>query len=284
MKKLTYLLSALLIASIGLVGCDNAEDNEAPTLTDLKVGTTSATDGSVTVLAGATTISFTVSDDNEVSSVTVSESGVATPVYTNDKVAKSSAKISFDYTVSKAVSLVITVKDDDDKSISSTLSIKIDAGITSYTAKLLGAQDNATDGSFLATSTGSVYLLADAKTNSGVVDLVYFYGATNFATLAAPSNADAQTVFSQITSWTTKNATSLKLAASTTDFAGINTASGAEAAYNAATGAVGTKANSLKANDIVAFKTAAGKYGLAKVVSIATGATGSITIDVKVGK
>lgn len=289
MKKLNYLLSALLIASIGLVGCDNAEDNEGPSIADLKVGTTTVTGESVTVLPGATSISFTANDDDEVASVTVSENGVSTPVYTKADIGKASEKISFDYTVTKNVTLIIKVVDNDDKETSLSFAIRLDAGVSSYTAKLLGAQTNATEGSFLATSTGAIYLQADAKTNASIVDIVYFYGATNFATLAAPSDVDAGSIFNNGTTglqlWTVKNATSFKVTALTqTAFNEVNSAAAVEAAYTAASGTAASKSNNLTASKVVAFKTAAGKYGLAYVSSLTTGATGSITLDVKVGK
>jgi len=288
MKKMAYLLSLTLIASLSFLSCDNAEDNQAPTVTNIKVNGTAVTGGAFTALAGKVSISFTVSDDNEVSKVTVAESGSATNVFSNDKVAKSTAEISFDYPVSKTVNLIITVTDDDDKTVSSTLSVSLDAGVSSYSAKLLGGQDNASSGSFLATSTGTVYLQADAKANSGLVDILYFYGASNEATLAAPSDADAATIFNNGTTglqtWTTKNATSFKTTTlALADFTALNMATGAESAYNAGT-SVSTKANKLASGKVVAFKTAAGKYGLVYVSALTTGATGSITLDVKVGK
>ncbi len=288
MKKMAYLLSLTLIASLSFFSCDNAEDNEAPTVTNIKVNGTAVTGGAFTALAGKVSISFTVSDDNEVSKVTVAESGSSKTEFSNDKVAKSTAEISFDYTVSKTVNLIITVTDDKDKTVSSTLSVSLDAGVNSYSAKLLGGQDNASSGSFLATSNGTVYLQADAKANSGLVDILYFYGATNEATLAAPSDADAATIFNNGTTglqtWTTKNATSFKTTTlALADFNALNLASGAESAYNAGT-SVSTKANKLVSGKVVAFKTAAGKYGLVYVSALTTGATGSITLDVKVGK
>lgn len=288
MKKLTYLLSALLIASIGLVGCDNKDDNEAPTITNLKVNGTAISDG-FSALAGEVTITFDASDDSKVAKVSVTESGAAAPVFSKDKVDKTPYAVSFKYTVSKTVNLIATVTDDDDKSISITIAVKLDAGVSSYSAKLLGAQTNATEGSFLKTSDGTIYLQADAKTNAAAIDILYFYGATNLATLAAPSDTDAGSIFDNATTglqtWTVKNPTSFKVTTLTqTNFNEVRTAGGAEAAYTGAAGTAASKANNLTSGKVVAFKTAAGKYGLAYVSALTTGATGSITLDVKVGK
>jgi predicted transcriptional regulator len=127
--------------------------------------------------------------------------------------------------------------------------------------------------------------MTDATANQNKVDFVYFYGATNLATLASPSDTDAQTIFTAIADWTTINAT--KLGATTltaTEFDAID--DDAEIVI-AATGLTATKANTLEVGDVIAFETAstsanASKKGLLKVVAITPENTGTITIAVKV--
>lgn len=161
----------------------------------------------------------------------------------------------------------------------------IEPTIKTYTDKVLGADDNPTVGSSFASADGSIYLLADAKTNSNKVDFVYFYGAENLATLAAPSNSDAQTVYASIGTWTTQNATVFGTTTITAaQFDAITTDTEIVAA---ATGLSATKANELAVDDVIAFETAstsayASKKGLIKVVELSASKTGSITIEVKV--
>jgi len=160
--------------------------------------------------------------------------------------------------------------------------------ITSYTSKIIGASANTTVGSSFASIDGNIYKLADAATNSSKIDLVYFYGATNKATLAAPADADVTgSVYPSVASWSVKNATVFELTTLT------------EAQFDAVendtdiTEPAGTasKVNNLTVGKVIAFKTAAtsanpSKKGLIKVTGLVEGnvATGTITIAVKVQK
>jgi hypothetical protein len=188
-----------------------------------------------------------------------------------------------------AYTFIATDKDglEDSKTITVTVTNPVVVPtIDTYTDKILGADNNATLGSSFASVDGSVYILADAKTNSSKVDFVYFYGATNLATLAAPSDVDgAQVVFSSITTWTTINATALESTSLTAaEFDLIDSESQITAPAGTA-----TKVNNLAVGNVLAFKTAAtsanpSKKGLIKVTALTTEKTGSITITVKVQK
>ena len=111
------------------------------------------------------------------------------------------------------------------------------------------------------------------------------YGATNQATIASPANSDAQSVFSGMSGWSTKNDTKFATTSITaSDFDAITDDLGIVAA---ADGASATKANQLSAGDVVAFVTAStssnpGKKGLFKVVSITGTNAGTMSITVKV--
>jgi len=78
------------------------------------------------------------------------------------------------------------------------------------TVVLLGGQSNATLGSFYSVSLGKVMTVGAATSQQGDVDFAYYYGATNKATIAAPANAQAQTMSygtTKMSSWNTKNNT-----------------------------------------------------------------------------
>jgi hypothetical protein len=157
--------------------------------------------------------------------------------------------------------------------------------ITVYTNKILGANSNTTIGSSFASIDGTIYNLADAKTNSNKVDFFYYYGATNKATLSAPSDVQAVDIFSSISTWGTKNATIFEASTMTAaEFDLVDAAS----AITAPTG-TGTKVAELAVGDVVAFQTAAtsanpSKKGLIKVVAFETVNTGTMTVVVKVQK
>jgi hypothetical protein len=183
-----------------------------------------------------------------------------------------------------------TATDNNSLSTSATLTITVENGssggaIESYEAKMLGNQSSST-GSFLSTSTGTVYTQADAKANASSVDLLYFHGASNGPTIASPNDADAASVYSNsstgLQTWSTKNATQLYASSMTAaQFEAITTDTEIVAA---ATGAASTKISQLTVGKVFAFTTAAGKKGLVKVNSITgTNSTpGEISVDVKV--
>ncbi len=169
-----------------------------------------------------------------------------------------------------------------------------DAGITAYSDKIYGDQANNSAGSFFATSTGTVYTQALAKTNAASVDFLYYYGATNKATLAAPNDAPAATIYDNATNglqtWSVKNATEIRETMLTADiFNAVAADSTLTQLYDAAAiGAAATSATDLAVGDVVAFKTVGNKKGFIKVVAIVengTTATGDyIKVDVKVQK
>lgn len=163
--------------------------------------------------------------------------------------------------------------------------------VNTFSAKIMGGQNNATVGSFLATDNGEVITSAAAAASATVqarVDLVYFFGTTNQASIGAPNDsvvAIAHTGSTSLPSWTSKNATKLvKTTLSAADF----TASANDSLVKTVTESTisASYVNTLAVGNVVAFKTASGKLGLFHVQSIdgTTGTDRSITINVKVQK
>jgi hypothetical protein len=187
----------------------------------------------------------------------------------------------------------------DDKSNTVTKSFKITrkltpvANVNTYTQVLLGSQFNTTLGSFLEVTTGTVLTQANAKAASATADLiddaefVYYYGLANGPTIAATSNADAGTVYTNantgLQTWTKKDATTfVNTTLTPTEFDAITLVNDVKLTDS-------THADSdqkqLAAGRVFAFKTIAGKKGLVKVQAVTgarTDANGTITITVKV--
>ena len=152
---------------------------------------------------------------------------------------------------------------------------------------LLGAQKNASSGSFYSVAYGKVLTVGAATSQPGDVDFAFYYGATNQATIAAPSNTQAQTISygaTKMSSWSTKNDTKFYFI----DF-GLGEKSdidpyGLESFWTDIMGSldgstdIDSHANQLKKDDLVAFKTKAGKKGVFVVDKVTTGDTGSIEI------
>ena len=144
---------------------------------------------------------------------------------------------------------------------------------------ILGAQ-NAATGSFFSVETKTVLKIAEATSQSQKVDFAYYYGSQNAACIAAPGNADAQTITygsTRMSSWTTKNET--KFFKSTT-LDGNNPAEWWEASVISATNLTATHANQLAAGNVVVFETAGGARG-AFVVASVNGTNNQASISIK---
>ena len=158
--------------------------------------------------------------------------------------------------------------------------------IKTHTATLLGDQGNSKDGSYYATSTNSVYLYANASSNSSLIDMVYYYGSDNLATLAAPNDPTINGGGNNLSLGTIlkpQNTTIFRTTNLTpSDFDLINN----DATFKTFSGADLTRVNKLKVGDVIAFKTVTGKVGVIKVTKLVAGTSGvtdgSITIIVKV--
>ena len=117
---------------------------------------------------------------------------------------------------------------------------------------------------------------------------MYFYGATNYATLAAPDDGDVSSVFASAdgpANWTTRNST--RFATTSLSSSDFDSMLDDMLIVENATGAAETKVNNLAVGNVVAFvtdadKSGGAKMGLIKIVSVDSGASGSVTISVKV--
>ena len=292
MRKLLLGVVTCFVA-FGMNSCKKDEVNPAPTLTF--IGGAGYTTGDVSVGAGSTImIGLNANSEkgtltnfkikigyNGTTAVTVLDSTINTANFKLDSFMRATQNVvgTEDWEIS--------VTDKEGQSKVQTLKITTTSNnspIATYSAKLLGNQSNATVGSFLSTSTGTIYNQADAKANASMVDILYYHGATNGATLAAPNDSSAATIYNNGTTglqtWSTKNNTKFeKTTLTATMFdAMINDAGFSNYTPNL------SKANALANGDVFAFKTAAGKRGFVKVKTITgtAGTSGSVEIDVKV--
>lgn len=200
-------------------------------------------------------------------------SGRNTSTITYDYLVGSSANYAFTATVTDRDGVTATGTETITVSGTGATDINLCSGIR------LGAQSSTTGSSF-SSSNCSVYTVNQAKSNASNVDFLYFYGASNEATLAAPNDeaADDFTTF-DLANWSTRNATKM-MKLSGFDFNAATSASITSAVASASA----TKVNKLAVGDVVGFMTAGGKSGVARVKSISGGGSGSIVLDVKTTK
>jgi hypothetical protein len=181
--------------------------------------------------------------------------------------------------------LIATDKDGltDSKTVNVTISTATGNPINSYTAILMGGQGNATVGSYLDADLGQVYLKTPAITNQALIDVVYYYGTSNLATLCAPNDVTVGGGSGNLTlceDFTTiKNATKF----GTSSVSGAQfTAMTDDLLLAPITGLSASKMSAVAVGNIISFETAGGKKGLIKVASISGTSAGTITLEVKI--
>jgi hypothetical protein len=300
MKKLSYLLGLFVVAGMLFSACSKDEENTDPPSLAFLGGEyepgKDRVDSDVTLTVGAEFVfGFTaskVSDQDlrrvlierkfeNVSVITVLDSTIDQASFTLDI-------ITFAHPGDGQEDFIVTVYDKADRS--STISFTVTTtpaapNIKTYEDKILGSYQSTTGSSF-ASIDGTVYTLADAKANSDKIDFLYFYGQTNLATLAAPSDADAALVFTGqngLSTWDVLNATRFKeTTLSSADFNAITSSTQLVTAATLPAPPDQSKINNLSVGKVLAFETVEEIYGLIRIDAINGTADGSIEITVKV--
>lgn len=156
--------------------------------------------------------------------------------------------------------------------------------IKEYEGIILGAQANTTGSSF-ATENGNVYTIEEAKINSEQVDFLYFFLAPNNATLAAPNDATAMSIFTGangLSHWAVRNPTKFKLTNKTSDdFDDIQSSQQISAICNAVGLPNLTILSNLEPNKVILFQTHDDLFGLIRIDAI-TGENNAGTIEISV--
>lgn len=291
MKKLTLVFAILLMAIVPfIISCGTDEDgtppslifNAAPGYTTSDVTVPANTQLKIGVISSSTSAKLTnikITQTSNAAETTLHDSTFSSDSYSINFNLKAASQVG-------TVKLTFKITAADGESAEVSLSITTTAGaITTYNQKILGSYDNTTTGSSFASADGTVFSLADAKTNAAKVDWMYYYGSSsNLATLVAPIDATASSVFSGTNgpaNWAVRNDTKLGKVTLPTGVTWDNITTDAEI-IPLATGLTETKVNLLAVGQVVSFKTATGKMGLIKIEAISGTTAGSITYAVKV--
>jgi hypothetical protein len=310
MRKFQLLAGLLLITGFGLfTSCSKDDTTEDLTPSMNFIGGADYVDGNATMDAGAEfkfgiNATANASSGAKLTNIKIVRTFDDTPTEVlNETINAANYNQTF---TANAVSEVgterwtftITDKDGESKELAFVITTEATAGdIYTYTAVLLGGQENPTRGSFYSTVNDSVMIMgvANLTANQNKVDLIYYYGATKFASIVAPASAQLADVpaFKYITDltaanhWTVTNQTKLKVVTGVVWADVIN-----DALITAnAVGLTDMNVNNLAIDKVVAFETAAtsanpSKKGLFKVIAIDgnSPATRQITIEVKIQK
>jgi len=165
--------------------------------------------------------------------------------------------------------------------------------INAFTDILIGGQLNPSFGSFYSTLNSDVMTSIEADQNQANVDMIFYYGSTNMASIVAPASEQIALIpeLSYITDagnanhWTVTNQTKFKPVSGLT----WNEITDDTQIIQYATNLTDLNVNQLTTGEIIAFETAAtsanaGKKGLLRVKAISgsSATERTITIDVKI--
>lgn len=150
----------------------------------------------------------------------------------------------------------------------------------------LGAQANTSTGGFYSISEKKVYTLAQAAQNQEKIDILCFYEVGNDIAIASPG-ANITDIFGggadDPANWTVKNETRYSQVETLTqvDFDALQDGDAAiEALYNVDSNY--RKAKELSVDDVYAFKTANGTYGVLWVTDVILGEEGYVEFEYKI--
>jgi hypothetical protein len=295
MKRIFKTILVLSIASVTVFSsCKKSEEEEAA-IPDATVTITPSPTGSITVGDVLTlTIQGTGSDKNQFSELTLTRSDLTAPLLQAKKV--SGAMVSEVYKdttkVAGEVTYTVTMKAAKNSPVASyKVNIKAAPKPTdkTNTPVPLFAQNNSgggTNNHFIkGTSTFDTYSLTTYAVGKTTLDLVFYYGDNNKATITSPTdNVMRAQIYSGL-DWTGTKDTKLHLTSlSEADFNAIVT-NGTDAGIMVEADknpSYVTAVTQLAVGKVILFKTAAGKYGLALVKTLtgAASTTGYIELSI----
>ena len=292
MKKVHVIFGLLIVAMLTMFMECGDDEALGPAL-QLYGG--AFIDSDETVPAGAV-LSFSwhaTKGDAKLESMTISREGNAL-VGWNEKEIPNSENESYTDTAlleaplnEGAYTYALIASDKDGLTATQSVVITVDPAlggdpISSYTAILMGGLQNTEYGSFLDAEEGDVYKLGPAVTNQSLIDMVYYYGSANNATLCAPNDATVNGGsgnFDVCQVWTTKNATTFGPSSITaSEFDDINN----DTEISEISGLSLSKMTALIVGNVIAFETAGDKKGLVKITALENSNSGTITIAVKI--
>ncbi|GAB4312949.1 MAG: hypothetical protein Kow00127_03700 [Bacteroidales bacterium] len=315
MKRVHYLLGLLLISGLVFTSCSKDDEEPQPPsvifLGGIEPGTGwERVDGDVTLEVGQPFVfGFTASSNSDknlkqivvtrnyenISTITMLDTAISSPSFTIDI-----QTVAYPNTPGTEV-FTVTATDRNDKatSISFTVTtIQADPGINVYTGVSLGSYQSSTNSSF-ASITGETFSLSEANNDPAVqakIDWMYFHGASLGHTLMSPANETAADVFPSVAGWTNKNTTFFaKTTLTMNEWNAVENKNQLILTIqnqnldlsNDFYSEVTSNPGGFAVNDIIAFETSSGMYGLLLIKEVNPGATNgesTIVYDVKVEK
>lgn len=297
--RILKLRNLFVLAALGsLVTFSSCDDDDGGTPPQPNLTLTANSD-SVQAVAGDT-VSFevNVNHEKELESFTVGGNPPTRVDTSISGIGSQGFNYQFSYVVPSSlgagteVDFTFTVTDVDQESASQQYKVIVTqsgAALAKGTAVLLGSQNSANEPSLYATGSLETFALDgfDNAANDNKIDFVYYFGGTNEATIAAPSDetvagADNE-VYSGVGEWENRNATTFtSIDANFSDIQRTTyfTEGAGSDLRSTLSNSDQTKANMLSEGDVIAFLTEDDRIGVFEVASIS--GENTITINVAV--
>ena len=274
MRKLSFLLVAIMGLVLLMPSCKDDEEILGPPTIDFKTGSefvsadaTIATNSIFKV--GITAAANTESNKNLVSLRLIrtmdNTAFVDTSITINETLYN--ADFTFNSQGDGQVEVILfTITDDAGKVASKSLTITYEAQGTavSKNADISLGSYNDDRGSFYSTINKLVYSVGDASNIQADIDFIFFLAATNGSSIASPVDKVSQQVFPAVAHWSTKNETLFATTElSVADFDAI-------ADNYEFSDFVGDQSSltQLESGDVIGFLTVNNKQGFIKINSI----------------
>lgn len=280
MKKLVKSVLMLSIASLAILSSCKKEDSNAE-VTDAKVEVTVSpaipVEGGVVTL----TVTCTGNTDNNLKSISVTRTGgvvsTSKTVLSTSLTGTSSTKIIVDTLTSGTYIYTVAVAGEKGSPATKTVTVttrSLPKAIDVTNATPLFGQTNGggTNANFMQLTFPHATWSTDSASfsqNKSKMDLAFFFGATNKATLTSPTDATMQGLYTGSgISWTGVNTTMLyKTTMTAAAFDAVVTSNSDSLMTAMAAGVTtwGSSVNLLTQGTVLLFKTASNKVGLIKV-------------------
>lgn len=289
MKKLVKSVLMLSIASLAILSSCKKEDSNAE-VTDVTVTVSASPTIPVEGEKVTLTITCTGNTENNLKSISVNRSGGSLSdkvVLSKSLTGTSSIETVVDTLGSGSFTYVIAVTGKEGSPATKTIivttrSLPKQVDVTNA-IPLFGQTNGAgTNANFMQLTAPHGAFGTDVfAANKSKVDLAFFFGATNKATLTSPTDATMQGLYSGL-NWAGVNATLLYKTTMTTAAFDAVAASNSDSLITSMAAGIttwGSSLNMLTQGNVVLFKTAANKVGLIKVDNLSGTVSGDAEIN-----
>jgi hypothetical protein len=186
----------------------------------------------------------------------------------------------------------ITAVDDQNSSTEEEFLVKIEAGISEFTAVLIGGFNNESLGSSYDAQSDSVFFASNIRgnaANQARIDFVYYFADVPQRTIASPDNDEAEITWNaqNTSSWpfeTTENSTRFKNRTGNGNFDDLVSPNDLASLFGEVGGGE-SRVTGLSIGDLIAFQIDSdrgSRYGAFEVTAVEGNSSGTITLEVKI--